>query len=397
MSIKLNYDFNGFNDLSKFNMKCENDYRKLITSVLKLSKSNNQFGGSINNISNLNRLYPRISHLNSEKSPTVALPSISYLLNSENKKKSQKSPTVALPSISHLLNSEKSPTVALPSISYLLNSEKSPTVSLPSISYLLNSENKKKSQKSPTVALPSISYLLNSEKSPTVALPSISHLLNSEKSPTVALPSISHLLNSENNNRSQKSTRVNLLNNNKSTVNNLLQELNLNNILTKSTENNSKNKYNQNSSIYQCSKVFAYLNKKSKEFVDNSTCFAKCVKFPATGKILIGYKQNCLLALTLEKLIKLKKNNTLLKNTIKIILGKIFQKIYQLHLLGVAHNNLTCSNIIVIRETNNIDIRFINFSKATILQSEKQIDINFLQEIYYYYYDYLRSNKIFPH
>ena len=39
----------------------------------------------------------------------------------------------------------------------------------------------------------------------------------------------------------------------------------------------------------------------------------------------------------------------------------------------------------------------MNFSKATILQSEKQIDINFLQEIYYYYNDYLRSNKIFPH
>jgi hypothetical protein len=369
----LNNDFNGFNDLSKFNMKCENDYRKLITSVLKLSKSNNQFGGSVNNISNLNRLYPRISHLlSSEKSPIVTLPSISHLLNSE------KSPKVALPSISHLLNSEnkkksqKSPTVALPSISHLLNSEKSPTVILPSISHLLNSENKKKSQ-----------------KSPTVTLPSISHLLNSEKSPTVILPSISHLLNSENNNRSQKSTRVNLLNNNKSTVNNLLQELNLNNILTKSTENNTKNKYNQNSSIYQC-KVFAYLNKKSKEFVDNSTCFAKCVKFRATGKIKMGYKENCILAITLEQIIKKIKNNTLLKNTIKIILGKIFQKIYQLHLLGVAHNNLTCSNIVVIRETNNIDIRFINFSKATILQSEKQIDIDFLQEIYYYYNDYLR-------
>lgn len=275
MSIKYNNysnnfkDFTGFNDLSKFNINCENDYRKLITSVLKLLKSINQFGGSGDNNISLNRLYPRIKS-------KVTLPNINKLLRDSSK---------------------------------------------------------------------------------------------------VTLPNINNLLLNSGSNRSQQST------------------VKLSSI---STENNSKNTHNQNSSIYQC-KVFAYLNKISKEFVDNSTCFSKCVKFPATGKIKVGYKENCLLSITLDKLIKLTKNKNLLKNTIKIILEQIFQKIHQLHLLGVAHNNLTCINVVVIREANNIDIRFINFSKATILQSEEQINKDDLQKTFNYYSNYLRLVNFFQH
>jgi len=286
MSIKYsNYfnnlkDFTGFNDLRKFNINCENDYRKLITSVLKLLKSINQFGGSGNNNISLNKLYPRINSVSK-----VILPSIN----------------------NHLLNSKS----------------------------------------------------------------------NSRDPSKVILPSINNLLNSGSNNRSQKST----------------VKLSYSNI---STENSSKNTHNQNSSIYQC-KVFAYLNKKSKEFVDNSTCFSKCVKFTETGKIKVGYKENCLLSITLDKLIELTKNKNLLKNTIKIILEQIFQKIHQLHLLGVAHNNLNCINVVVIREANNIDIRFINFSKATILQSEEQINKDDLEKTFNYYSNYLRSVNFFQH
>ena len=84
--------------------------------------------------------------------------------------------------------------------------------------------------------------------------------------------------------------------------------------------------------------------------------------------------------------------NSKIRDKIKIIVNKILKKINELHLLGVAHNNLICSNVTVISETNNIDIRLIDFSKASILKSSETIDKEYLNNLYDAYKNFIELN-----
>jgi hypothetical protein len=236
------------------------------------------------------------------------------------------------------------------------------------------------------------SSINNKGKLQSVQLPSINNFLNKSSRNnkgelrSVQLPSINFLLNensrSINNSLSQKST---VLNSNSQQSN--LQQSN----------NNSFADFNLNKkqNLHEC-KVFAYLNKKSKTFVDNSTCFLKCLKFKS-GFIGAAFKQNCLgigelsRIITLEKLIKSIYNKKLLLDKIKLILDRILKKINELHLLGVAHNNLICSKVTVINETDNIDIRFIDFKKASILDPSENINKVDLTNLYEAYKNFIKS------
>lgn len=111
-------------------------------------------------------------------------------------------------------------------------------------------------------------------------------------------------------------------------------------------------------------------------------------------------------------------NNTSL---FQYILEKLFEKIHFLHLLGVAHNNLDCRNVLVGKRDNinwtlmsenklknlpansylnvpfvrkNIEVRLINFSKATILQPGLEIDLDNLKGIFEHYTNSLQT--LFP-
>lgn len=195
-------------------------------------------------------------------------------------------------------------------------------------------------------------------------------------------------------------SNLNNYNSQKSTKKGLLPELNneeLPNIKKKQQKQISKERM-----VYEC-QIYEYLQKKSPKFINESTCFVRCLEDSF-------FLRNC--GITFEELILENQNNISL---FIFILEKLLLKIYHLHILGVAHNNLDCSHVLVgkreminTRNMNknklkaisgeaflnmpfirkNIDIRIINFSKATILEPGQKIDVNFLTDIFHYYYNY---------
>ena len=161
-------------------------------------------------------------------------------------------------------------------------------------------------------------------------------------------------------------------------------------------------------SIHEC-QIYDYLKKKSEFFIDKCTCFVRC-----SGDSV--FLRDC--GITFEELILENKNNV---NLFQYILENLFEKIHFLHLLGVAHNNLDCRNVLVGKRDNinigsmsnnklknlpeeaflnipfvlkNIEVRLINFSKATILQPGLEIDVDNLKGIFKHYTNSLQT--LFP-
>lgn len=157
--------------------------------------------------------------------------------------------------------------------------------------------------------------------------------------------------------------------------------------------------------IHEC-QIYDYLKEKSKFFIDNCSCFVRC----SDDSVFL---RDC--GITFEELILENKNNV---NLFQYILENLFEKIHFLHLLGVAHNNLDCRNVLVGKRESinwtrmkdnklknlpansylnmpflrkNIDIRLINFSKATILQSGLEIDVDYLKRIFEHYTNSLQT------
>lgn len=163
-----------------------------------------------------------------------------------------------------------------------------------------------------------------------------------------------------------------------------------------------KKQISQERMVYEC-QIYEYLRRKSTKFISESTCFVRCSEDSF-------FLRNC--GITFEELILENQKNISL---FIFILEKLLLKIHHLHLLGVAHNNLDCSHVLVgkremintrymnenklqilpgqsflnmpfVRE--NIDVRLINFSKATILEQGLKINVDFLTGIFYHYYNY---------
>jgi hypothetical protein len=201
-------------------------------------------------------------------------------------------------------------------------------------------------------------------------------------------------------------------NSQKSTVNNprTPRLANINTLLQKSNKKIPKKSHMSKERIlYEC-QIYDYLQKKSKNFIETSTCFVRC----SDDSLFL---RNC--GITFEELILENLSNV---NLFRHILVKLFEKIHSLHLLGVAHNNLDCSHVLVgkrdninIRSMNNkkssnlpgeeffnwpfvrknIDIRLINFSKATTLQPGQTINVDFLNGIFIHYNNYFRTLPLF--
>jgi hypothetical protein len=154
-----------------------------------------------------------------------------------------------------------------------------------------------------------------------------------------------------------------------------------NNQSQKSTPTNllSDQLKNKNTSLYEC-QIYEYLQRNSPKFINESTCFERC----SSDSLFL---RKC--GISFQELILENKNNISL---FIFILEKLLLKIHHLHLLGVAHNNLDCSHVLVGKReminTRNIDVRLINFSKATILEPRLKIDSEFLTNIFYHYYNY---------
>ena len=161
-------------------------------------------------------------------------------------------------------------------------------------------------------------------------------------------------------------------------------------------------------SIHEC-QIYDYLKKKSEFFIDKCTCFVRC----SDDSVFL---RDC--GITFEELILENKNNV---NLFQYILENLFEKIHFLHLLGIAHNNLDCSDVLVGKRDNinwtrmgynqlknlpansyinipfvrkNIEVRLINFSKATILQPGLEIDVDYLKGIFEHYTNSLQT--LFP-
>ena len=207
----------------------------------------------------------------------------------------------------------------------------------------------------------------------------------SQKS-TVELPNVKNTL-------SQKSTpRLS------NVSSNLLNE-------SKNKETPKKPQMTRERIIHEC-QIYDYLQKKSQKFIDKCTCFVRC----SDDSLFL---RNC--GITLEELILENKNNF---DLFRYILEILLRIIYILHLLGVTHNNLNCTHVLVGKRDNinwrymsnnklkkkkeesffnipfvreNIDVRLINFSKASILQPGQKIDENYLKEIFSYYFNYGKS------
>jgi hypothetical protein len=160
--------------------------------------------------------------------------------------------------------------------------------------------------------------------------------------------------------------------------------------------------------LHEC-QVYEYLKIKSQTFIDICTCFERC----SNDSVFLRDCGITFIELILENL-----RNT---NLFQDILKKLFFEIHILHLLGVAHNNLDCSNVLVGKRDNinigsmsnnklknlpeesylnipfvrkNIDVRLINFSKATILQPGLEVDLDYLKGIFNYYNNVLKT--LFP-
>jgi len=224
-----------------------------------------------------------------------------------------------------------------------------------------------------------------------------------------------------NNNLSQKSTvnnprnpiLPNVNNNNnlsqKSTVNNprnlILSNVNANLLKESKIKEPPKKPMSKERILHEC-QIYEYLQKKSQNFINTSTCFVRC----SDDSLFL---RNC--GITFEELILENKNNF---NLFRYILEQLLRKIHDLHLLGVVHNNLICSHVLVGKRDNinwrymsnnklkskkeeeflnipfvrkNIDVRLINFSKAKIFQSSQKIDKDFLNGIFYHYTRYAES------
>jgi hypothetical protein len=218
-----------------------------------------------------------------------------------------------------------------------------------------------------------------------------------------------------NNNQSQKST----VNNSKPKLS-PLSYLNIPNFYLTELPNVKLPKVNQSlssqlqlsnvremrkTSIHEC-QIYDYLKEKSEFFINKSTCFVRC----SDDSIFL---RDC--GITFKELILENKDNA---NLFQYILKKLFEKIHFLHLLGVAHNNLDCIHVLVGKRESinwtrmkdnqlknlpansylnmpflrkNIDIRLINFSKATILQPELEIDVDYLKGIFEHYTNSLQT------
>lgn len=224
-----------------------------------------------------------------------------------------------------------------------------------------------------------------------------------------------------NNNLSQKSTvnnprnpiLPNVNNNNnllqKSIVNNprnlILSNVNANLLKESKIKEPPKKPMSKERILHEC-QIYEYLQKKSQNFINTSTCFVRC----SDDSLFL---RNC--GITFEELILENKNNF---NLFRYILEQLLRKIHDLHLLGVVHNNLICSHVLVGKRDNinwrymsnnklkskkeeeflnipfvrkNIDVRLINFSKAKIFQSSQKIDKDFLNGIFYHYTRYAES------
>jgi hypothetical protein len=198
----------------------------------------------------------------------------------------------------------------------------------------------------------------------------------------------------------------------KSTVNNPRTPISPNINTTLLQESNKKipqKSLSKERILHEC-QIYDYLQKKSPYFIETSTCFVRCSDDSF-------FLRNC--GITFEELILENLRNV---NLFRHILEKLFEKIHFLHLLGVAHNNLDCSHVLVgkrdninIRSMNNkksgnlkeeeffnwpfvrknIDIRLINFSKATTLQPGQTINADFLNGIFNYYNNYFRTLPLF--
>ncbi len=232
-------------------------------------------------------------------------------------------------------------------------------------------------------------YLNTNGKFVKLPLPIVNNNNNLSQKSTVQLPNVNNTL-------SQKSTprltNVNV---------NLLQE-------SKNKETSKKPQMSRERITYECN-IFDYLQKKSQKFIDKCTCFVKC----SDDSLFL---RNC--GITLEELILENKNNI---DLFRYILEILLRIIYILHLLGVTHNNLNCTHVLVGKRDNinwrymsknifkkkqgesflnipfvreNIDVRLINFSKAKILQPGQKVDENYLKEIFSYYANY--GESLFP-
>ncbi len=236
-----------------------------------------------------------------------------------------------------------------------------------------------------------------------------SYLNKNGKFVKLPLPNVNN--NNNNNNLSQKST-VKLPN-----VNNTLSKISTLRLPNVSSNllNESKNKKTPKKShmskerITRECEIYYYLQKKSQKFIDKCTCFVRC----SDDSLFL---RNC--GITLEELILENKNNF---DLFRYILEILLRIIYILHLLGVTHNNLNCTHVLVGKRDNinwrymsnnklkekqgesflnipfvreNIDVRLINFNKATILQPGQNIDEDYLKEIFSYYSNY--GESLFP-
>jgi hypothetical protein len=231
------------------------------------------------------------------------------------------------------------------------------------------------------------SYLNSNGK--FVKLPNVNNNNNLSQKLTVQLPNVNNTL-------SQKSTpRLSKVSSNLSNE-------------SKNKETSKKPQMSRERITYECN-IFDYLQKKSQKFIDKCTCFVKC----SDDSLFL---RNC--GITLEELILENKNNF---DLFRYILEILLRIIYILHLLGVTHNNLNCTHVLVGKRDNinwrymsnnklkekqgesflnipfvreNIDVRLINFSKAKILQPGQKVDENYLKEIFSYYANY--GESLFP-